>query len=61
VLTPNDCTNLEELVERINAFGNRYFTLGTPFAWRFTRQDLERRLHDLVLRPASMTSLARVA
>src|SRR5436189_244415 len=44
VLTPNDCTSLQELEDRINEFGRRYSALGKPFAWCFTRQDLERRL-----------------
>ncbi len=30
VLRPNDHTNLEDFVERINAFGNRYSALGMP-------------------------------
>ena len=46
VLTPNDHANLKELERRIMAFGERYSALGKPFAWTFTRQDLERRLHD---------------
>ena len=54
VLTPNDCTTLDELAARIHAFGQRYSALDKPFAWRFTRQELERRLHDprLQLEPA---------
>jgi transposase len=46
VLTPNDCTTLDELAARIHAFGRRYSALNKPFAWRFTRQDLARRLND---------------
>lgn len=55
VLTPNDCTTLDELAARIQAFGRRYSALDKPFAWRFTRQDLERRLNDphLQLEPAA--------
>jgi transposase len=51
VLTPNDCTTLNELMERIIAFGQRYSALGKPFAWCFTRQDLERRLREPLLQP----------
>jgi hypothetical protein len=53
VLTPNDCTTLDELAARIHAFGQRYSALDKPFAWRFTRQDLEQRLKhpDLQLQP----------
>ena len=55
VLTPNDCTSLDELIERIPAFGNRYSALDKPFAWRFTSQDLERRLRDPLLQPELVT------
>jgi transposase len=46
VLTPNDLATLKDLEERITAFGHRYSSLGKPFAWTFTRQDLARRLCD---------------
>jgi hypothetical protein len=46
VLTPNDCITLRGLADRIHAFGRRYSALNKPFAWRFTRQDLARRLND---------------
>ena len=49
VLTPNDLDSLDELIERIHAFGERYSALDKPFAWTFTRQDLERRLRDPLL------------
>jgi hypothetical protein len=49
VLTPNHHASLKELAERITAFGERYSALGKPFAWTFTRDDLERRLHDPLL------------
>jgi hypothetical protein len=60
VLTPNDLTTLHELEDRIAAFGARYSSLGKPFAWMFTRQELERRLRDPLLdtAPASFTSAA---
>jgi len=58
VLTPNDCTNLDELAERIDAFGKRYSALQKPFAWRFTRHDLERRLRESLLQPELITPLA---
>ncbi len=61
VLTPNDCATLDELIERIVAFGQRYSALGRPFAWRFTRQDLERRLNDPLLQPELVTPLAPAA
>jgi hypothetical protein len=55
VLTPNDCTSLGELADRIIQFGKRYSALGKPFAWRFTRQDLERRLREPILQPEQVT------
>ena len=61
VLTPNDCASLDELIERIMAFGKRYSALDKPYAWRFTRQDLERRLRDPLLQPELVTPLAKVA
>jgi transposase len=61
LLTPNDCASLDDLIERIIAFGKRYSALGRPFAWRFTRQDLERRLRDPLLQPKLVTPLAKVA
>ena len=50
VLTPNDCPTLDELAARIHAFGRRYSALHKPFAWRFTRHDLARRMNDPHLR-----------
>jgi transposase len=49
VLTPNDLTSLKQLEARIIAFGARYSALRKPFAWTFTRQELERRLRDPLL------------
>jgi transposase len=46
VLTPNDLISLKDLEERIAAFAARYSSLGKPFAWTFTRQELERRLRE---------------
>jgi transposase len=60
VLTPNDLYSLTDLTERILAFGARYSALGKPFAWTFTRQDLERRLRDplLQLEPSTLVHQA---
>ena len=49
VLTPNDLYSLPDLIHRILAFGQRYSALGKPFAWTFSRQELERRLRDPLL------------
>jgi hypothetical protein len=57
VLTPNDLHSLAELIERIHAFGQRYSALDKPFAWTFTRHDLERRLRDPLLQFEPSTPL----
>jgi transposase len=49
VLTPNDLDSLHDVIDRIRAFGERYSAIAKPFAWTFTRQDLERRLRDPLL------------
>ncbi len=43
-LTPNDLGSLEELAERLLAFGRRYREIARPFEWTFGRVDLERVL-----------------
>ena len=58
VLTPNDYSSLEQLEHALHAFATRYSALGKPFAWCFTRQDLERRLRDPQLQPDSTLSAA---
>lgn len=60
VLTPNDLTNLKQLAQRIIAFGARYSALGKPFAWTFTRHELERRLREplLHLDPRPLATIA---
>jgi hypothetical protein len=47
VLTPNDFADLEVLGERLIAFQQRYERVAEPFAWKFTRRDLERLLSRL--------------
>lgn len=42
VPTPNDFADLEVLVERLIAFRKRYEQAAEPFAWKFTRHDLDR-------------------
>jgi len=46
-LTPNDLGCLEELAERLLAFGRHYRTIARPFEWTFTRADLARLLDKL--------------
>jgi hypothetical protein len=40
-LTPNDFGSLDELADRLLAFGEHYRTIAEPFAWTFTRADLD--------------------
>jgi hypothetical protein len=47
VLTPNDFADLEVLVERLITFQKRYEQAAKPFAWKFTRHDLDRLLSRL--------------
>jgi DDE superfamily endonuclease len=47
VLTPNDFLDLAEVEHRLLAFQHRYQQTAVPFAWRFTRADLERLLRRL--------------
>jgi len=51
VLKPNDYTSLADLEHALHAFARRYSALDKPFAWCFTRQDLERRLREPLLQP----------
>jgi transposase len=61
VLTPNDLFSLTDLIDRIRAFGERYSALSKPFAWTFTRQELERRLRNPLLQLEPSTSLHMAA
>jgi transposase len=61
VLTPNNHASLKHLEDRITAFGERYSALGKPFAWTFTREDLERRLRDPLLMSEPTARLNQVA
>ena len=47
VLTPNDFADLAALAERLLAFQERYEQVAEPFAWKFTRRDLNRLLDRL--------------
>jgi hypothetical protein len=47
VLTPNDFADLDEVECRLLAFRRRCAQTAAPFAWRFTRADLDRLLHRL--------------
>ena len=51
VLTPNDFKSLKNLEQTILAFQDRFSTLGQPFKWKFTRDDLRRYLAKLTALP----------
>jgi len=46
-LTPNDFGSLDELSQRLLAFGEHYRHVARPFEWTFTRQDLNRVLTQI--------------
>ena len=41
VLSPNDFTDLNLVVERLSAFATRYNQTARPFKWKFTTTDLD--------------------
>ena len=49
VLKPNDCKNTHELAQRILEFQNYYMKTAKPFAWQYTRKDLENQYEKLRL------------
>jgi hypothetical protein len=51
VLTPAAAHDLAQLEHRILAFEAHSRARARPFAWRFTRADFERRLHELAAGP----------
>jgi hypothetical protein len=46
VLTPNDFADCTAVADRLRAFEQRTNAAPRPFAWRFTRAEFERRLHE---------------
>jgi DDE superfamily endonuclease len=56
ILTPNDLADLDELAERLIAFQRRYEQVAEPFAWKFTRRDLDRLLSRLAEHQPLMSS-----
>jgi hypothetical protein len=59
-LTPNDFGSLEELAERLIAFGRRYREIARPFEWPFARADLERALERVAARAADESARAHL-
>ncbi len=56
VLTPNDFADLDVLAEGLLAFQQRYERVAEPFAWKFTRHDLDRLLSRLAEHQPFMSS-----
>lgn len=46
-ITTGDFTDLDHLAERVLAFQDRYNLSAEPFAWDYTRDDLNRYLDRL--------------
>jgi hypothetical protein len=61
VLAPNDFADLEVVGERLIAFQQRYERVAEPFAWKFTRRDLDRLLTRLAEHQLPCSSSAAAA
>ncbi|MDI3315982.1 MAG: IS630 family transposase [Mycobacterium sp.] len=46
-LSPNDFTDLDVVIDRLNAFETRYNQAARPFTWKFTTTDLDELLTRL--------------
>jgi hypothetical protein len=60
-LTPNDFADLAAVEARLQAFAALYNDTAVPFAWHFTRADLEARLADLPIDLPTATPLPEAA
>jgi hypothetical protein len=58
VLRPNDLADLSALAERLHAFERHYEQIAQPFAWTFTRRDLDALLAKLEARDAALSLAA---
>lgn len=47
VVTPNDFTDLAQIEHRLAQFEARYNATAQPFAWKFTRTDLDALLRRI--------------
>ena len=56
VLTPNDFPDMAAFATRLQAFETRWNAQVKPFAWRFTRADLQRRLREQGDPPPALTA-----
>jgi hypothetical protein len=60
-LTPNDFASLAELEQRLLTFGRHYHKIAEPFAWSFTRQDLDRVLRAIDTHQPRLALAARTS
>jgi hypothetical protein len=58
VLTPNDCSDLAVLADRLERFERHYEAIAKPFQWKFTRADLAELIHRLDRKAQTVTALA---
>jgi hypothetical protein len=56
VLTPNDFATVTTVADRLRAFEQRMNATPRPFAWQFTRADLEHRLRERDAAPLPVAS-----
>lgn len=61
VLTPCDFTSLSEVRDRLLRFQERYQEVARPFAWNFTRADLDRLCSKLSCEKPEITELVSAA
>jgi hypothetical protein len=54
VLTPNDFTSLAEVEDRLLRFQVHYESIGRPFQWKFSRDDLNALLKKVAAEPTGL-------
>ncbi len=56
VLSPNDFASTDQLTDTLQAFIARYNATATPFKWKYTKADLDRRLARLPAQAPAATA-----
>ena len=56
VLTPNDCSSLADLEQRLLAFQCHYERSASPFQWTFTRRDLHTLLAKIAVKRLALAA-----
>jgi len=56
VLTPNDCSSLADLEQRLLAFQCHYERSASPFKWTFTRRDLHTLLAKIAVKRLALAA-----